>query len=170
MFTKTTATMNTVTIEKVLVEIPFGKTTINNLSDSGRLKRVKVGKEYRYDIKTIEKFKKEFNRDDYLTIEEVTEELKTNGIWDYYKQYDSYVDGNGKKKKKCKYQRFTKEFPISVKQLTDRGYLKMDNDFIPKLYSKESVVNTIKQLKGVDIDTPSNNINYSKRSKSKKIS
>jgi len=127
-----------------IVEIVLGKTreSIRKLTASGRLKRKFVKGKYIYDRKSVSKFILEFDRNDYYSVSEATQVLKDNGIWDQFKSFNK--DGNPRYQ--CKYERYTNEFPISPKQLLQKGYLVKDKDIKPILITKQSMVDTIKKL------------------------
>ena len=135
------------------------RSTIRKLEASGRITRKHNGKKFIYDRKSVQAFMASFSRKDYYSVSEATEVLKDNGIWDTYQPFSSGMD----KSKKCKFQRFTNEFPISVTQLVNRGYLKQDDDISPALITKKSMVDAIKRLKKI---SPANNVHATSQQKS----
>jgi len=141
--------------EKVLETIPFiNQMGLNNLSNSGRIKRKKFGKSFQYDRSSIHSFLHSFNIDKYKTVSETTEILNNNGIRDIFQFF-----GNENGKKKCRYIRFTKEFPMSVKNLIKNGYLEIDKDIKPTLIKYESIISTIKYFTNSKVShKPINNI------------
>lgn len=149
-------TKTTLTTKQVLEIIPFiNQIGLDNLSSSGRVKRKKVGKLYQYDKKSVNIFLHSFNTDDYKTVSQTTEILNDYGIKDTFKYFGSKHDN---RKKKCKYIRFTKEFPMSVKNLITYDYLEIDTDIKPTLIKSESIVSTLKHYKQV-METPMKPIN-----------
>lgn len=117
---------------------------LNNLSESGRLKRKKVLGEWRYESNSVNLLIQQLTVDEYLTYSETKEMLETNGIKDIYERYS---DEN--ETLKCKYERVTNQFPMSVSNLIKYGYLDVDKDISPKMIKKESVIRTIKHFSSV---------------------
>lgn len=137
-------------VEKVL---SFSRETIRSLEKSKRIKRKSVGNKYLYDKKSIVKFVKSFNLNDYLTISKVNDELKANGIVDDFGYF-----GEGLTHKKCKYKRYVEAFPMSATQLIKRGYLEIDMDIKPVLVKKLSLQNAMNDLRKTSTIQPSNNV------------
>ncbi len=129
-------------IAEVEIILNTTRETVRSLSASGRLKRKQSGKKFIYDCLSVEKYMATFNKDDFYTVAEATQVLKDNGISD---EFESFSSG-GIPANKCKYKRYTNEFPISVKQLLKRGYLFKDKNIKPVLITKKSMVETIKKL------------------------
>ncbi len=136
-------------VEEVL---SFSRETIRSLEKSKRIKRKLVGNKYLYDKKSIVKFVKNFNLDDYLRVSEVNDTLKSNGITDDFGYF-----GEGVTHKKCKYKRYVEAFPMSATQLINRGYLEIDMDIKPVLVKKLSLQNAMNNLRKTSTIQPSNN-------------
>lgn len=128
----------------VLGKIPFiNQIGLDNLCDSGRLKRKKVLGVWKYCRYSVKEFLNSFNVDDYYKYGEVVDLIKEYGIEDEFEFY-----GRSKKNKPmCVYKRKNSEFPLSVKNLINYGYMKIDEDISPILITKESVEETIKLFK-----------------------
>lgn len=152
------------TTKDVLDLLPFtNQNGLNNLCDSGRLKRKKILGKWVYDKKSVNSLKQQIGMDEYVSISETKQMLETNGIKDVFKRFS---DKN--ETLKCKYNRVTNQFPMSVSNLIKYGYLDVDGDITPKMIKKESVVKTIKHFsKGLkqNVSTPSNNSSYSSMKK-----
>lgn len=132
------------TNKDVLGLIPFiNQIGLNNLSESERVKRKKVLGVWKYCRYSVNDFLQSFNVNDYYQYCVVVELLKDNGIEDGYKFYGKSKKG----KNKCVYIRKNSEFPLSVKNLINYGYMKVDEDISPILITKESVEETIKLFK-----------------------
>lgn len=132
-------TTETLILEEVMEILPLNQSSINNLSDSGELKRIKFGKRYLYYREFVYLVLQKLI--DYNTVSEVSEILKDNGICDYFK---NYTEKGGKMK--CVYNRYHKEFPMSVTQLIKNGYLEVYEGVTPILIKNKSVVKTIQTL------------------------
>ena len=117
---------------------------VNNLCESGRLKRKKVLGEWRYEKTSVNSLIQQLTVDEYLTYSETKEMLETNGIRDFYRRYSDKDDTL-----KCRYVRFTKQFPMSVSNLIKYGYLDVDKDISPMMIKKDSVIKTIKHFSSV---------------------
>lgn len=150
------------TNKDVLGKIPFiNQSGLNNLSNSGRVKRKKVLGVWKYDTHSVNSFLQQMKKDEYVTLSETKRMLEINGIKDTFKRFS---DKN--ETLKCKYERVTDEFPMSVKNLIKHNYLDMDKDVLPKRIKKDSVLKTIKHFSkvknnGVSTPKPSNNSGYS---------
>ena len=149
------------TTNEVLVKIPFiNQIGLNNLSNSGRIKRKKVLGVWKYDRYSVDGFLKSFDVEDYYQYGEVVTLIKEFGIEDDFTFY-----GRSKKNRPmCVYRRRNSEFPLSVKNLIEYGYMKVDEDISPTLITKESVEETIKLFKVFGL----NNKLYTPSSKPKK--
>ncbi len=133
------------TNKDVLGMIPqINQLGLNNLCDSGRLKRKMVLGVWKYDKSSVNSLIKKLSVDKYLTYSETKEMLETNGIRDIFKRFS---DKN--ETLKCRYVRVTNEFPMSVSNLIKYGYLDVDKDISPMMIKKESVVKTIKHFSSV---------------------
>jgi hypothetical protein len=129
----------------VLGKIPFiNQIGLDNLCDSGRLKRKKVLGVWKYDRYSVNNFLNSFNVDDYVTVSQTKDMLETNGIKDIFKRFSNKNEDGIR----CKYQRVTNQFPMSVKNLIKFGYLDVDSDISPQLIKKDSVIKTIKHFGG----------------------
>lgn len=136
------------TTNEVLVKIPFiNQIGLNNLSNSGRVKRKKVLGVWKYCRYSVNEFLKSFDVEDYLTLSETKQMLETNGIKDFFKRYSTKDEDTVK----CKYFRVTNEFPMSVKNLIKYGYLIVDRDISPMLIKKDSVISSIKHFSGMRV-------------------
>jgi len=130
------------TNKEVLELIPFiNQNGLNNLSDSGRLNRKKKLCKWVYDKKSVNSLLEQIKSSDYLSISETKQMLEINGIKDIFKRFSDKSETL-----KCNYQRVTNEFPMSVKNLINYGYLDVDRDITPKMIKKDSVINTIKHF------------------------
>lgn len=153
------------TNKDVLGLIPFiNQIGLNNLSGSGRLKRKKVLGVWKYCRYSVNSFLKQINPSDYLSISQTKQMLETNGIKDIFKRFSDKGETL-----KCKYEKVTNEFPMSVKNLIKYSYLDVDRDITPKMIKKESVIKTIKHFSGKRVKqqpkklhtpSPSNNTNF----------
>lgn len=133
------------TNKDVLGMIPqINQLGLNNLCDSGRLKRKMVLGVWKYDKSSVNSLIKKLSVDKYLTYSETKEMLETNGIRDIFKRFS---DKN--ETLKCRYVRVTNEFPMSVSNLIKYCYLDVDKDISPMMIKKESVVKTIKHFSSV---------------------
>ncbi len=130
----------------IILDVPYS--TVRALERAGRIKRKQGKKGYVYDENSLKSFVNSFIRSDYYSISEATEVLKDNGITDTFQAFNS-ESGKGRK---CKYNRYTTLFPMSPKQLLNRGYLEKDADIKPTMITKKSMVHLISiastQLKG----------------------
>ncbi|PHO09094.1 hypothetical protein CPG37_10880 [Malaciobacter canalis] len=150
------------TNKEVLELIPFiNQIGLNNLSDSGRLKRKKRLGVWVYDKNSVTSFLNSINTNDYLSLSDTKVMLETNGIKDIFKRFS-----NKDETLKCNYRRVTNQFPMSVKNLIKFGYLDVVDGVSPMMIKKDSVVKTIKHFKGVIKSKPTPSI--SKVSKKKK--
>lgn len=134
----------------------LNSTSVYNLSKSGRFKTKKINGKLYFCNNSITNFMQSFKKDDYCEVDEVTSMLKKSGVWDNFNiilKSDNEVKDKtfAKKNKICRviydYNRFLKEFPISPKQLLDRGLITADKYLSPTLYLKSSVIEAIKVLK-----------------------
>ena len=154
------------TNKNVLGKIPYlNQSGLNNLSNSGRLKRKKVLGVWMYCSYSVNSFLQQMNSEEYLTYSETKQMLETNGIKDTFKRFS---DKN--ETLKCKYVRVTNEFPMSVKNLIKHNYLDVDKDVLPQRIKKDSVIKTIQHFSkvknnGVSTSKPSNNSGYSSMKK-----
>ena len=132
------------TTNDVLGTIPFiNQIGLNNLSESGRVKRKKVLGVWKYCRYSVNRFLQSFNVDDYVTISQTKQILKSNGIRDIFNRFSDKSETL-----KCKYERVTNQFPMSVKNLIGYGYLEIDKDVKPTMIKKDSVIKTIKHFSG----------------------
>ena len=98
----------------VLGLIPFiNQNGLDNLCNSGRLNRKKILGVWKYDSYSVDSLKKQFNTDEYISYTQTKSMLEKNGIKDTFMRYSNRFDDFNK----CKYQRITKQFPMSVKNL-----------------------------------------------------
>lgn len=129
----------------------LNSTSVYNLVKSGRLLTKKINAKLYFCNNSISNFQKSFKKDDYCEIEEVTSMLKKSGVYDPFTVIMKSDNKVKNQNKVCRviysYNRFLKEFPISPKQLTDRGLIIADKDLSPTVYLKSSVVKAIKVLK-----------------------
>ena len=134
----------------------LNSTSVYNLAHSGRLDTKKVNGKLYFCNQSLNEFVKFFNRDDYFEIDKVSSELKKNGVWDSFNIISKTDDKTKIKKRGCNivysYNRYLDEFPISPKQLLEKGLIVADRDMSPTLYSKLSVANAIKILKTKYLD------------------
>lgn len=134
------------TIKDVAKITQLENISIYTLVHNGRLKAQKINGKLYFCNKSLNDFRKSFNRADYFRSKEVFAELEKNYIKDNF-----HPQSKSKKKRKCKitylYDRYLNEFPISLKQLLNKGLIEIAPDVKPILYKKSSVINAIKILK-----------------------
>lgn len=129
----------------------LNSTSVYNLVKSGRLVAEKVNGKLYFCNNSLTEFTNSFNRNDYIKINEVSDELKKNNIYDEFITMSKTRNKTKIKKRGCsivyKYIRYLDEFPISTKQLLTNGLIIADKDMSPTLYNKVSVSNAITILK-----------------------
>jgi len=132
-----------ITKKDMLERFPFlNVTTLTKLGKSGRVKFTKIGNVKYYDNESVKVFEQNFNRKDYVKKGEFLKLLKSEGIFDFF----IYFETNKNNKKVCKYERFVKSFPMSIKNLEKNGLLTIEKDFSPQLVKKSQLPIVIKKL------------------------
>lgn len=133
------------TTEQTLKVIPFvNQIGLNNLSNSGVIKRKKRLGVWRYDTYSLTSFVNSINTNDYISTTETKIMLEKNGIKDFFKRFSNKSDVL-----QCRYIRVTNEFPMSVRNLIKYGYLDVLKNVSPLMIRKKSVQKTIKHFKGL---------------------
>lgn len=133
---------NGMSMEEAETFLEISRQSIRNATYSQRLHRVRVGgNKFIYDTKDVIALKKEIEAT-LITPKQVKETLANNGLADSFKFFEDLGGG----KKKCKYKRMFDEFPLSPKQLNQRGYIDADEDIKPVMYKKDSLSNAIVAL------------------------
>ena len=139
---------NTKDVEKIT---QLNSISVYNLVKSGRLVAEKVNGKLYFCNNSLTEFTNSFNINDYFKINEVSEELKKNNIYDDFITISKTKNKTKIKKRGCsivyKYIRYLDEFPISPKQLVTNDLIIVDKDISPTLYNKASVSNAITILK-----------------------
>lgn len=138
--------------------LEISRQSIRNKSYSGILQRKRVGgNKFIYETKDVVKLKNYIDSE-LVTSKEVKETLANNGLADSFRYFEDL--GNGKKK--CKYERVFDEFPLSPKQLHERGFIDADPDIKPVRYKKSSLPTAIKKLTHKK-SSIANNADYSQK-------